>query len=90
MDDIEERIVSLEEAETSLSQLVRDALDGEQIVIAQAGKRLVRLVPVEQPLPAASRRLGLLSHRTDFCVPDAATFNSLGREDIERMSGVRE
>ena len=90
MDEIKERIVSLQEAETSLSQLVRYVLNGEQVVIAQAGKGLVRLVPVNPPQPAAGRRLGFLAHRIDFRVPDAETFNSLGHQDIEHMFAVRE
>lgn len=37
---------NLYEAKTRLSQLVQAALDGEDVVIARAGKPAVRLVPV--------------------------------------------
>lgn len=39
------RKVNLYEAKTNLSRLVDDALAGEDVVIARAGKPLVRLVP---------------------------------------------
>jgi prevent-host-death family protein len=46
--------VNMHEAKTQLSRLVERAAGGEEIVIAKAGKPMVRLVPVEQP---AKRRL---------------------------------
>jgi len=42
---------NLYEAKTKFSQLVQAALDGEEILIARAGKVAVRLVPV---VPSAS------------------------------------
>lgn len=39
--------INVYEAKTHLSQLLDRALAGEEIVIARAGKPLVRLVPVE-------------------------------------------
>jgi prevent-host-death family protein len=39
------RQINLYEAKTNLSRLVDEALGGEEIVIARAGKPLVRLVP---------------------------------------------
>jgi prevent-host-death family protein len=39
------RKVNLYEAKTNLSRLVAEALEGEEVVIARAGKPLVRLVP---------------------------------------------
>ncbi len=42
--------VNIHEAKTHLSQLLSRALLGEEIVIAKAGKPMVRLVPVEKPL----------------------------------------
>ena len=50
-------IVNMHAAKTQLSKLVERALAGEEIVVAKAGKPLVKLVPVaEKP---AKRRLGL-------------------------------
>lgn len=39
--------INMHEAKTQLSRLVEQALAGEEILIARAGKPLVRLVPVE-------------------------------------------
>jgi prevent-host-death family protein len=39
---------NLYEAKTHLSQLVQSALDGEEVLIARAGKPAVRLVPVTE------------------------------------------
>lgn len=38
--------MNLYDAKTHLSQLVQAALDGEEVLIARAGKPAVRLVPV--------------------------------------------
>ncbi|OIO53654.1 MAG: type II toxin-antitoxin system prevent-host-death family antitoxin [Alphaproteobacteria bacterium CG_4_10_14_0_2_um_filter_63_37] len=40
--------VNMHEAKTHLSSLVEQALAGQEVVIAKAGKPLVRLVPVAQ------------------------------------------
>jgi len=40
--------VNVYEAKTKLSQLLDEAVGGEDIIIARAGRPLVRLVPVEQ------------------------------------------
>lgn len=53
-----ERIVNIYEAKTKLSQLIKAVTEGEQVVIAKAGRPLVRLVSYEAPPPP--RRFGLL------------------------------
>jgi prevent-host-death family protein len=40
------RTVNMHDAKTHLSRLVEEAARGEEIVIAKAGKPIVRLVPV--------------------------------------------
>ena len=50
--------VNMHEAKTHLSKLVERALAGEGVVLAKAGKPLVRLVPVEEK--PAKRDLGFL------------------------------
>lgn len=40
--------VNVHEAKTHLSKLLEKALNGEEVVIAKAGKPLVRLVPVRE------------------------------------------
>ncbi len=57
---------NLYEAKTQLSNLVSRALTGEEVVICRAGKRLVRLVPVEAAQP---RQAGQLA---GMAVPDEA------------------
>lgn len=47
---------SIHEAKTQLSRLIQRALAGEDVVIAKAGKPVVRLVPIEQK--PAQRQLG--------------------------------
>lgn len=50
--------VDIHEAKTNVSRLIEQVTQGQEVVIAKAGKPLVRVVPVD-PLPA-SRRLGFL------------------------------
>jgi len=40
------KVVNIQEAKTHLSRLVEEAVRGEGIVVAKAGKPLVQLVPV--------------------------------------------
>ena len=40
-------IVNTHEAKTHFSRLIQRALDGEEIIIARAGKPLVKLTPIE-------------------------------------------
>lgn len=40
--------VNMHEAKTKLSILVKEALAGEEVVIAKAGKPVVKLVPISQ------------------------------------------
>jgi prevent-host-death family protein len=58
-------VVNLYDAKAQLSRLIARATAGEDILIARAGKPLVRLVPVEEMRP---REPGLLK---GIVVPDA-------------------
>ena len=40
--------VNIHEAKTKLSRLIADVENGEEVVIARAGKPVVRLVPVKE------------------------------------------
>jgi prevent-host-death family protein len=53
-------------AKTQLSRLLDDAAAGEEVIIARAGKPLVRLVPIGAEKP--KRVLGILAHEGP--VPD--------------------
>ncbi len=44
---MDERIVNLYKAKSSLSELVDRAAAGEEIIIAKAGKPMAKLVPLE-------------------------------------------
>jgi prevent-host-death family protein len=46
------------EAKTSLSRLVEQAAAGEEVIIAKAGKPMVRLVPVAKKKAAKKRKFG--------------------------------
>ena len=48
---------NIHNAKNHLSRLVDAALQGEDVVIARAGRPLVRLVPIKKP--KSPRRLGL-------------------------------
>ena len=51
------RVVNIHEAKTQLSRLLEQAVAGEEILIARAGKPVARLVPYVAP--AARREPGL-------------------------------
>lgn len=68
-------IVNIYDAKTHLSLLVDRATAGEDILIARAGKPVVRLVPVED---AGARRPGLLR---ELRAPDTA-FTPLSVDEL--------
>lgn len=77
------KTVNIHEAKTNLSKLVeRVASSREALVIAKAGKPMVKLVPVDQP-EAPKPRIGFMKGRID--VP--ASFDELARGEIESMFG---
>ncbi len=43
-------VINMYQAKTTLSQLVARAVNGEEIIIAKAGKPLVKLVKYDKPL----------------------------------------
>lgn len=77
------RTFNIGEAKTQLSRLVELAAKGESFVIAKAGKPMVKVVALDGPEPIKRKRIGFLAGR--ITVPDAETFNSLGREEIAAM-----
>ena len=72
--------VNLHDAKTHLSRYVDQALNGEEVVIARAGRPLVKLVPLEPP--HVPQKLGFLrgqavieaNLKTDFAAEIAAMF----------------
>lgn len=73
--------VNLHDAKTNLSRYVEQALDGEDVVIARAGKALVRLVPVDDT--PRQRQLGFLQGTAVLECELKADF----QQDIEAMFG---
>lgn len=63
------KTINIYDAKTHLSRLIDQAAAGEEIVIARAGRPVVKLVPVGRP----KRRLGLLRGKlkvpADFDAP---------------------
>ena len=70
--------VNIHEAKTQLSRLLADVANGEEIVIAKAGRPVARLVPFERPFRRRTfgKDAGLFEIPDDFDAP-------LPREVIE-------
>ena len=71
-------IANMYEAKTQLSKLVEKALAGEDVVLAKAGKPLVKLVPTATDLP--KRTFGLLKGK----IKVSEDFNDFS-EELEIM-----
>lgn len=71
--------INIHEAKTHLSRLIERVCAGETVVIAKAGKPLVRMVAVDAPV--APRRIGFLTGT--FKVPD--DFDQMGSEEIRQL-----
>jgi prevent-host-death family protein len=74
-------IVNIHEAKTHLSELIKQVTEGESVIIAKAGKPLVKMVRLEAPEPHELSRLGFM--KNNIQVPD--DFNTMGDEDIETL-----
>ena len=71
--------VNIHDAKTHFSRLIDQVVEGQEVVIARAGRPVARLVPyVERRTP---RRLGLMAGQ--FGVPD--DFDAMGADEILRM-----
>jgi prevent-host-death family protein len=76
------KTVNVHEAKTHLSRLLEEAVAGEDIVIAKAGKPKVRLVPIEEP---PKRKLGFMS---GLSLPDSFFFDPLPDEELAAWEGA--
>lgn len=74
--------VNIHEAKTHLSRLIERAVKGEPVVIAKAGKPLVRMTAIDAP--PAPRRLGFMAG--EIAVPD--DFDRMGQAEIEALFGA--
>ncbi len=75
------RTVNMHQAKTHLSRLVAAAANGDPFIIARAGKPVVKVVAVDSPMTATTRRTGFLNGRISV-PPD---FDRIGIGDIEHM-----
>ncbi len=77
------KTVNIQAAKTHLSRLVEEAVAGEEIVLAKAGKPLVRLVPVQKRStprkPGAWK--GKITIAEDFDKTDEAVLRLFGLEE---------
>ena len=71
--------VNIHEARKQLSRLIERAAQGEHVIIAKAGKPLVKLVPLDAP--ATPQRLGFLADQID--VP--GDFDRMGEAEIAAL-----
>ena len=75
------RIVNISEARTQLSRLIDQASKGESFIISKAGKPLVKVTAVDDPVTVPVRRLGFMAGQ--ITVPE--DFDVMGRSNIERV-----
>ena len=69
-------VVNIHEAKSQLSKLLKRAQAGEEVIIAKAGKPVVRLVLVEQPV---NRGCGIT--KGEFALTDAF-FDPLPEDEL--------
>jgi|SRR6185437_8730061 len=74
------RQVNLYEAKTNLSQLVEDAANGEEIVIAKNGKPMAKLVVVSPP-EVPKKRVG--GQWAKYMTPEERAYYSSEQFDID-------
>jgi prevent-host-death family protein len=77
------KTVNVHAAKTQLSRLIDEAVEGEEVVIARAGKPMVRLVPVS----ATRRRTGFGADKGKIWV--SAEFDAPLPDDVLRAFGVK-
>lgn len=77
------------EAKTSLSELVRRAQQGEEVIITSGRERkpVARLVAVDQDPPLASRRIGFLKGQGGI---GPEFFDPLPEEELRLWNGEGE
>lgn len=75
------KTVNIHEAKTNLSRLVERVSNGESIVIAKAGKPMVKLVPLTDAEQRPVRRIGFMDGEIN--VPD--DFDTMGADIIIDM-----
>ncbi len=72
---------NIHEAKTHLSKIIEEAAQGETIIIAKAGKPVVKVVSLEAPDHKQKRRLGFMQGQ--IRVPE--DFDRWGEQEIGLM-----
>lgn len=73
--------VNIHDAKTNLSRLVDRVSKGESVIIAKAGKPMVKLVPLDEAERRPGRRIGFMTG--EFTTPD--DFDRMGEDEIAEM-----
>jgi prevent-host-death family protein len=76
--------VNIHEAKTHLSRLIETAISGEPVIIAKAGKPLVKLIALDAPGQDGKRRLGFMEGQ--FTVPE--DFDTMATTQIDHLFGL--
>lgn len=74
--------VTVHAAKTNLSRLIERALAGEEVIIARGDQPVVRLVPIDAPVPR--RQSGTLRGRV--VLPDSF-FDPLPDDEVDQWEG---
>ena len=77
---------NISEAKAELSALIEVVQNGNEVIIAKAGKPLVKVMSLDTPSGAQIRRLGFLAGQ--IAVPQ--DFDRMGRAEIEKLFGDAE
>ena len=70
--------VNIHQAKTNLSRLIERALTGEEVIIAEAGKPVVRLVKIECDTPILGSARGKFTLKPGWDAP-------LGEKEMEEV-----
>jgi len=75
------RTVNIHEAKTHLSRLVEQAAEGDEFIIAKAGKPMVKVIPLVAKDNPKPQRIGFMEG--EFEVPD--DFDTMFADEILEM-----
>ena len=73
--------INMHDAKTHFSRIVARVEAGEEVIIARAGKPVVKIVAIDPPPAPAKRRLGWLEGK--YIVPD--DIKTPFKDEIEEM-----
>ena len=78
---------NIHEAKSQLSKLIEAVQRGETVVIAKAGKPMVKVVPLDAPVGKKMQRFGFMKD-VGTTVPD--DFHRMFDADIEELFGLND